>query len=189
MSDFKQYLVVIDPGHGGNDYGASGDISLEKELNLKYARALRDRMMLDTRFMPVLTRHNDSYIHLSTRSKIAIDKKADIFISIHMNSFTSDQPNGTQIYYYDDIKDIKLANTLIGYINKKHNKTPSKWTGVRFGNYQVLRDLSQKTKIPAVLLEVGFISNEDEEVRLNDNMFRSGFVDGLFNGILHYLTK
>ncbi|NOT37163.1 MAG: N-acetylmuramoyl-L-alanine amidase [Saprospiraceae bacterium] len=107
-------VIILDPGHGGIDQGAKGRHSLEKDINLSVAFALRSLIL---HHMPeaevFLTRHDDSYITLNERASLANQLKADLFISLHCNSNLSGQINGAEVYVMGTHKtDDHLAITL-----------------------------------------------------------------------------
>ena len=99
--DEKVDVIVIDPGHGGKDYGAIGreKRTREKDINLEIANELAKLIRKDKQFKVVMTRSKDEYVSLDDRAKIANDAKADLFISIHCNSSTNSQSGGHQIFY------------------------------------------------------------------------------------------
>jgi len=95
----KEYTIVIDPGHGGKDPGATGfNRYYEKDLALKITRYLKSSLEKD--FNVIMTRNNDSFINLSGRPNIGNKAKADFFVSIHLNANGSSQGNGADIFYF-----------------------------------------------------------------------------------------
>lgn len=99
--------IVIDPGHGGNDPGATGNGLIEKELNLDVALRLRDLLEADTgdpngggSWQVVMTRTSDVDVSLQARVDIANSWPADRFVSIHHNAFSSPAANGTETYSF-----------------------------------------------------------------------------------------
>jgi N-acetylmuramoyl-L-alanine amidase len=99
--DEKIDVVVIDPGHGGKDYGAIGRFkrTREKDITLEIARELAKMIRKDKQFKVIMTRTKDEYVSLDERAKIANDARADLFLSIHCNSSTKTSPHGSQIFY------------------------------------------------------------------------------------------
>lgn len=107
-------LIVIDPGHGGNDNGASAPSGIhEKDITLDYALHLRDKLLATGKFDVALTREDDIYLSLNQRVDIARENKADMFISLHADSFQQPDIHGASIYMRDeratDILDAILA--------------------------------------------------------------------------------
>jgi len=94
----RKKIIVIDPGHGGHDPGATANGLREKDINLKVALKLKSFLEKDPRFKVYLTREDDRFIPLYDRTLIAIEKKADLFISIHTNASENPNLSGTYIY-------------------------------------------------------------------------------------------
>lgn len=168
----KGKTIVLDPGHGGSDQGASSSTpskSLEKNYTLKTAKELKKLLNKEGAHVK-MTRSNDKYVSLDDRNI-----KGDAFISIHNDALDSSNANGVTVYWFKD-KQESLAQTLNSAIQKKALLTNR---GSRQQNYQVLR----QTDIPAVLLELGYISNPTDESMINDQLHRQvveqAFVDGL----------
>ena len=180
------FKICIDPGHGGTDPGAVGSYSKEKDLNLLYAKGLRQLLIDDDRFEISMTREDDTYLKLSKRVLKATEEDVDVFVSIHCNSFTSDRPNDCQAYYYNKETDKVLADLIFAYIDRVDDKT-SKWSRVDFGNFYVLRKLNNYPTA-SCLIEIGFISNEEDEELLNDDTFQLRFVNAVYHGIKAYFN-
>jgi N-acetylmuramoyl-L-alanine amidase len=101
--------IVIDPGHGGKDPGALGHKgSLEKDIALSIGQKLRDRLQRRKDFKVMMTRDSDVHVPLSKRVEFANDNNADLFISIHINSFHSENVNFIETYYFGPNKDAKV---------------------------------------------------------------------------------
>ncbi len=94
----KKRVIVIDPGHGGHDPGATANGLREKDINLKVALKLKKYLEKDGRFVVYLTREDDTYVPLYDRTLIALEKKADLFISIHTNASENPNLSGTYVY-------------------------------------------------------------------------------------------
>lgn len=153
--------IMIDPGHGGKDPGASGyfedTIYLEKDLNLTSSLFLGG--LLNSRGSKVFyTRSSDEYVSLSGRARQANRKNVDFFLSIHINSFSSMGPRGFGAYHYPaSSKGRQICGVLISELFLipwfvAHGD------GIFPGEFTVLR----KTKMPAVLLELGYINNIED---------------------------
>ena len=173
-------VVVIDAGHGG---GQSGAVSItgkyEKALNLSIAQKVEALLKKEKSIDVVMTRSDDSTMSLSDRTKIANNLKSDIFVSIHGNSNPSSSPNGTETYYTRETS-IQLANVIHKHLAKA---TGLKDRGVKNGNLHVTRE----TKMPAVLLEIGFLSNKGDESQLYNEGFQNRVAQGIVSGIKEYL--
>jgi N-acetylmuramoyl-L-alanine amidase len=111
-------LIVIDPGHGGIDPGALGSNAMEKNITLAVAKQLRQQLLATGRFRVVLTRDKDVFIPLRDRFKIARDKNADLFISLHADSNPSTQARGASVYTLSDKASDAEAEALATKENK-----------------------------------------------------------------------
>jgi len=116
----KKRIIVIDPGHGGHDPGATANGLREKDINLKVALKLKRYLEKDGRFVVYLTREDDTYVPLYDRTLIALEKKADLFISIHTNA--SENPNFSGTYVYT--LNLKGATSkLAKMVEERENQT------------------------------------------------------------------
>ncbi|WP_430905577.1 N-acetylmuramoyl-L-alanine amidase family protein [Maribacter sp. 2-571] len=161
--DFKK-IIVIDPGHGGKDSGAIGIKGIrEKDVVLQVAREiLKLNEELENPHAIYLTRYNDTLISLSDRTQLVKALKVDLFISLHCNH--SDNPNarGVEVFvtnqqsdYAEDL--VWLAYKLQAALNKQLGFESR---GVKFANFHMLRETAGF--VPGMLLELGFLSNGDE---------------------------
>lgn len=161
----KKLVIVIDPGHGGKDSGAVGvNEILEKDVVLKIAKDIVElnEKIFKNRFEIYLTRYKDSLISLGDRANLAKILKADLFLSLHCNH--SDNPNARGVELYVSQKQGKYSrkSILLAYDLQKGLKENLgiDSRGVKFGDFQVLRIAGGVS--PAVLVEVGFLSNFKE---------------------------
>jgi N-acetylmuramoyl-L-alanine amidase len=116
----RKKIIVIDPGHGGHDPGAMANGLREKDINLKVALKLKSLLEKDPRFKVYLTREDDRFIPLYDRTLIALEKKADLFISIHTNASENPNFSGTYIYTLN----LKGATSkLAKMVEERENKT------------------------------------------------------------------
>jgi len=178
---FQNKTIVIDPGHGGNDSGTIGaNGTLEKELALQTAQLLKTQLE-NVGATVIITRKQDYYLSLSARVNSAHLYNADAFISIHYDSAAQDDVRGiTQYYYHYFQKELALEiDNSLQEIDGLKNR------GVHFGNYQVLRHNSQ----PSVLLELGYLSNPEEEAAVISNDYQQTIVMAIFNGLGNYFSK
>lgn len=171
--------ILIDAGHGGLDVGAIGSHgTYEKEMTFQTANNLQQKLMALGANV-ILTRKNDDYIRLGSRTALSNISNADVFISIHYNSFPEiPTVSGIGTYYYQE-KNKKLAQfvqeELINETNAHDRQTA-------YEDYQVLR---QNNK-PAILVELGFISNEQEEQQLVTNTYQDKLTNGIVQGLSTY---
>jgi len=179
----KGKTIMIDPGHGGNDSGAIGPHlgSLEKVINLKVSRLLGSKLK-SAGATVYYTRMDDRKIPLDDRISMAVDKQVDAFISIHHNTSENFQVNGVITYFYTNGEDRKLASMIQKELVKRTNLTDLK---ARYGDYFVLRENPQL----AVLVELGFLTNYQEELIVNTGEFQNQAAEGIFQGILQYFKK
>jgi N-acetylmuramoyl-L-alanine amidase len=184
-------IVVLDPGHGGSDTGALGSHLYEKDANLKIALKV-GALLQQSGIQVEYTRTTDSYVGLEQRSKIANQLNAAVFVSIHMNSFSSPEPSGTETYFYAPSSNeelwaqreerAELARCLQTALTNALQR-PNR--GVKEANLSVLRN----TLMPSALAEVVFISNPTEEALLQTEDFQNRAAAAIANGIITYMTK
>lgn len=148
-------LIVIDPGHGGDDNGAMWGYAEEDDINLSISYLLRCEL-LQRGYVVKMTREKDVAISLSDRVRFANKMSADLFISIHCDAFHHETAQGmsTHIHPRCSDKSRKFANNIQTFLV---NSFPGhRNRGVRESDFHVVRE----TKMPAVLIECEFLSNE-----------------------------
>ena len=171
--------IVIDPGHGGNDHGTTGIAknTAEKTINLLTAELLTSKLR-SAGAEVILTRESDTYVELRKRVSIATQNTADAFISIHYDATEQSSVNGFTTYY--------TKSTQKSLANAVHKGLASniklRDRGVQAGNYLVLRENTR----PAILLELGYLSNRDEERTVSTDYFREQATQGIYTGLLNY---
>lgn len=175
-------VIVVDPGHGGSDNGATGSsfATLEKNVNLQVALMLRNKLE-SAGAKVIMTRADDRKLTLQQRVDIAVQNNADIFVSIHHNTHPNPETNGTIVFYYSEGNSSKLASLVQNGIVHTANY---KDLQARFGDYYVLRE----NPVPAILAEVGFLSNYSEEIRLRSERQQELAAEGIFKGIVQYFA-
>lgn len=179
------FIIVVDAGHGGRDIGASGRKSNEKDINLKTAKRVSKLIRKHCRHVEVImTRTNDEYVTLSDRSGMANFFNADLFLSIHSNSARG-WAEGTETFIHPCAKGSKSERfaRLIEWQYVNHGNRNSR--GVKTGNLAVLRE----TKMPAVLTEIGFISNKEEEKFIKSRRGQKKLARCLFNAFKQYYNE
>lgn len=181
--DLKGKIIVIDPGHGGQDPGAIGlKGTKEKDVTLDIAK--RVTAILGARGAKVLmTRSTDKFISLEGRVSFANANKANLFVSIHINSSTIRKPEGIETYYYPRSQAgrnlaLKVQAGLITKLGWKNR-------GTKTASFYVIRH----TKMPACLAEIGFISNPVQEDQLRKSPIRQKAAEGVANGVINYLKR
>lgn len=177
----KGKVIAIDAGHGGRDPGAiTRSHKYEKEYTLDIAKRLAKRLS-DNGAYVVMSRTDDTTTHLSKRARIANQNKADILVSVHINSFVNGKANGTETYYYKAI-DRELAQTLQKEMVKK---TRRRNLGIKRNKLYVL----SHSEMPAALVEPVFITNKSEFKLLQRTTYRQEIADGIYKGIEEYFSK
>jgi N-acetylmuramoyl-L-alanine amidase len=174
-------VIVLDAGHGGKDTGALGLFNLEKMLTLKTTLEVGAQLQA-VGAKVIYTRDQDIYLTLDERTKISNLNKADAFICIHYNSSTSLSANGFETYYYTQAKDQQLATYLHQGVKDQITLNDR---GIQFGDFYVLRNNNQ----PAVLLELGFISNPIEEGIISTTSYQKQAAQGILNGLTKYFNR
>lgn len=176
----RGHLVAIDPGHGGNDPGAIGPTGLwEAEVVLDVALRLRELLVRDG-IRVLMTRETDATVDLTDRPRMARERGATIFVSIHANASTRASVNGSETYYLTP-QSLVLAQMIqdeLGVLLR----VPSR--GIKTADFLVLRD----NDVPSVLVETAFITHADEETRLKDLEFRQRIAQAVYRGITRFLA-
>jgi len=176
-------VVVIDPGHGGRDPGAVG-IGGMQEADIVLDISQQVTSLLEGQGVQArLTRTTDVEIDLAPRVNLANGINADLFVSIHANAISMSRPevNGVETYYFSS--GLELANTIQRSILQAIPEMNDR--RVRRANFYVLRN----TRMPAVLVETGFVTGADDARRLQDPAFRSRMAAAIARGILQYLQQ
>lgn len=173
-------VVIVDPGHGGPDPGAVGINNIyEKEIVLDISRQVAS-LLEKQGVQAILTRNDDRDLGLEPRVQMAERANATVFVSIHANAISLSRPdvNGVETYYYQNGS--RLAQVIHNSILQGTN---SRDRGVRQARFYVLR----RTSMPAVLLEVGFVTGREDAAKLSSPAFRSQMAAAIARGILQYI--
>jgi N-acetylmuramoyl-L-alanine amidase len=179
----SRVTITIDPGHGGRDPGAVGIGGLrESDIVLDISRQVANQLEQQG-VQVVMTRQDDREVDLAPRVQIANQARSNLFVSIHANAISMSRPdvNGLETYYYSSNGE-RLAQVI--------HSTVLQMTGVRdrrvrFARFYVLRN----TAMPAVLVEVGFVTGEEDARRLADPAFRTQMAEAIATGILRYVQQ
>ena len=192
----KGFKICLDPGHGGQghvpDYKRGPTGVREAEVNLRVALYLRE-LLQEVGATVVMTRVDDSYVSLAMRSQIANESGADFFISLHHNGIDNPKTNYTSTWYHGDADDSRQSLDLARYIQQGVSDALQLPTSPAAGLYSdklitasgfgVLR----MTECPAVLCEASFLSNPEEEARLQADDYLRKEAYGYFLGIARYV--
>lgn len=182
-----QHKIVLDPGHGGIDAGANVEGLYEKNLTLKIVKFIPEFLRYYG-FKITFTREMDKFLDYKHEiPDIVNSSNADLFVSIHINSFTNQKEHGIGVYYYapDSTQKsdrINLASDIAREVTKSDN-----WynRGIFSENYCVLR----KSNIPCALVECGFISNPEDRSKLQDDNVLKRLAYNISTGIEKYIKK
>jgi len=181
------HLIVLDPGHGGFDIGATVQKVEEKTLALKTANLVK-RYLANKGYRVILTRSRDLFLPLKKRAAIANDTKSHLFVSLHFNAFKNPTVQGIEVFYYDKGTKWKSSNSkrlaqLVLARMLAQTSAPSR--GVKHGNFHVIRE----TTMPAILIEGGFITHPKERGHLSDQKYLERLALGIAEGIDQYFKK
>ncbi len=221
----KISVICIDPGHGGENYGAVGQYLKEKDITLKICRELKRIIINKLKIKVILVRNDDTDISLNKRADIANSNNSDLFISIHVNSSHKGGASGPETFFVSlkatDKESFELArkenmsfkeidqkveadglkmilwnmaqadyirdsSKLAEFIQQELNKLMNtRNRGVKQAPFRVL----MRASMPAVLVEVGFISNKKEENMMKKKEFYEKAALAVFNGLKKYINK
>ncbi|WP_018985393.1 N-acetylmuramoyl-L-alanine amidase [Methylophilus methylotrophus] len=224
----KIITIAVDAGHGGEDPGARGSKgSHEKNITLAIARKLKQQIDAEDNMQAILIRDGDYFVPLGDRVKKARAAKADLFISIHADSFVNSTAKGSSVFALSergatsasarylakkenavdliggvaiDTRDMDLARTLLDL-----SQTATIHDSIRMGKAVLGRIAKINTlhskyveqaafavlkspDIPSILVETAFISNPEEEARLNDDAYQDKLVNAILSGVKSYVA-
>lgn len=174
--------IMVDPGHGGEETGVCAFGYEEKDVNLKMSKQIKKA--LEKKGAKVyLTRKRDKYVPLYERLDMAVDKNADILISVHQNSLANPddvaKKHGVGVYYYNK-QALPLANSVRDSLVKQSGFRDD---GVNYASFA----LTRPTNPVSLLVECGYLINKDEMEKLTDKKFQKEFSRALATGVEDYL--
>lgn len=195
----KNKTIVIDPGHGGIDPGASSKSGVrEDKINLQISIKLK-KLIEQSGGRAILTRENDKGLYtegsakikdkknedFKNRNEIINNSKADIFLTIHLNHFSQSKYYGAQTFYQKGEEESKklaefIQEELKATIDNKNHRMAKSTDSIFI--------LKNKT-MPSALVECGFLSNPEEEKLLQDDKYQDKIAWGIFMGIVKYLGQ
>jgi N-acetylmuramoyl-L-alanine amidase len=193
-----EMLIILDAGHGGEDAGATGiNGALEKDLNLSVVNILGE-MLTEKGFAVVYTRSEDKLLYeewenikgirkisdLKNRCKIAKSYPNALFVSIHMNTFGDGKYSGLQVYYSPENKESEMLAGAIQSSVKKELQ-PNNNRNIKQGNDIYILENIDNT---AVLIECGFLSNEEEAKKLSQKEYQKMLSFSIICGIIEYMN-
>jgi N-acetylmuramoyl-L-alanine amidase len=174
-ADFR--TVVIDAGHGGHDVGGQWGRVYEKHLALDTSVRL-EKHLKRMGYRTVMTRRGDYFLTLPQRCQIANRYRNAIFVSVHFNYTWKQDVSGLETFYFNS-EGQKIANHVQ---NRMIRYTRSVDRNEKFSRFYVIRN----TKMPSILVEGGFVSNEAERNRMKSGRFREALARAIADGIQRY---
>lgn len=224
----KIITIAVDAGHGGEDPGARGAKgSHEKNITLAIARKLKQQIDAEENMQAILIRDGDYFVPLGDRVKKARAAKADLFISIHADSFINSTAKGSSVFALSergatsagarylakkenavdliggvaiDTRDMDLARTLLDLSQTATIHDSIRMGKAVLGRISKINTLHSKyveqaafavlksPDIPSILVETAFISNPEEEARLNDDGYQDKLVNAILSGVKSYIA-
>ncbi|MBQ4119709.1 MAG: N-acetylmuramoyl-L-alanine amidase [Clostridia bacterium] len=194
-----QPTIIIDAGHGGFDGGAvAEDGTVEKNINLNISLII-SKLLKQSGFCVIMTRQADVSTDDNEASENAFNKRNDlknrlqlmqdypdaVFVSIHLNKFTTSSAFGSQVFYSDNDKAKALGDyiqhSIVGLIQHDNMRVNKKATSSTY--------LLHNATIPAVLVECGFLSNREELQKLKDTKYQNQMAFSVYCGILEYFRS
>ncbi len=182
-----QYTIVLDAGHGGEDGGCVGATGIkESDLNLNVVKKLQP-YLVGYGFDVVLTRKDngsldpDKQKDMAKREQLIAGSKANMVLSIHMNSYPTSDQYGAQVYYQEGTEESKKFAQMIQSQFQNHLNTKRE---ANHGDYYILKC----SKTPTVLVECGYLSNPEEEQLLVSEDYQEKLAYQIFCGIVKYLN-
>ncbi|MGD6775892.1 N-acetylmuramoyl-L-alanine amidase [Sutcliffiella horikoshii] len=180
-------LIVLDPGHGGQDPGAMFQRLQEKVVNLDIAKRVRAYLEKEYEVKVMMTREGDSTVSLEARTNLANSVKADYFCSIHHNAgggtgFESYRFNGSNTFSsksksFQEIVHREVINVVTGKYNRRDR-------GIKAANFHVLRE----TSMPSVLLEILFLDNTEDRALIQHETFKEDVSAAIAEGLAKALA-
>ena len=172
--------VVIDAGHGGTDHGAIRDDTSEKDITLDVSKKVED-MLKKQGSAVLMTRPADSFVSLADRVAMAEKFNPDIFVSIHVNSSVRPEITGIETHYYHQ-ESLNLAQTV-------HSSLASAIDSKNRGLFKSKFYVINHTTSPAILVEIGFISNDNERAQLVSEKRKQATAKAIVEGVNNYFKQ
>ena len=178
-----QVDVVLDAGHGGADPGAIQGDAVEKEITLDIAKMTKE-LLEESGYKVAMTREEDNRVALGDRAAFANKRNAKVFVSIHCNASENHKGSGIETFYTEQkgLEDRVLAEMIQSAVVKQ---TDALDRGIKAANYTVI----VRSKMPAALIEVGFLTDEVEMEMLLDKEYQEKLAKGIVEGIIRYLKS
>jgi N-acetylmuramoyl-L-alanine amidase len=177
-------LVALDAGHGGKDPGATSGDYTEKAINFAIVKKIQSLLASDSQIRTITTRSVDVFVPLEERIRIAQDGGASIYVSVHVNSFTQSDVSGVETWVDTTRKDSDPSWTLAAMLQDALSLS----TGARNRGIRTQESYLQRTLMPAVTVEVGYITNPAERTQLLDGLYQDKIAAGVVTGIRQFLA-
>lgn len=174
-------VIVLDAGHGGKDCGATREGIYEKDITLDVCDRIQE-LLQKKGYKVYMTRTNDVYVSLEDRSLFSASINPAIFVSVHVNACNDTAPKGIETHYYTD-ESLDLAVTVHNGLTKKIDETPNR--GLSRSRFYVINH----TEVPAILVEIGFLSNDEERNELITPRRKQRTAEGIVEGIIEYFNS
>jgi N-acetylmuramoyl-L-alanine amidase len=184
-------VIVIDPGHGGYDSGAYANGLSEKTINFDIATSLKETLEKEGTTV-YLTRETDHNPKLVDRALFSAQKKADLFISLHINATQETSASGISTYFSQHLykkeanpypeKSKLLSDSIASHVSDSLGME-------NHGSYDQGFVVLRKNTVPSTLVELGFITNEEDAQKMQRSSFAPQAAEGIKAGILDYFKK
>lgn len=183
-SEKYEKIVVLDAGHGAHDPGATYAGVQEKDLTLAISNAILAKLQDDPNIMVYATREDDTFLQLLERSEFSNQINPDLFISLHINSVDNASASGTETYYTEkaDIRN-KIFATMVQQALVDEFGTKNR--GVKSNTFVV----TKYTNAPAILIEIGFLTNESDRMMMTSANFTKRYAEVIYQCILEYYLQ
>jgi N-acetylmuramoyl-L-alanine amidase len=214
LFDTYRRMIVLDPGHGGREIGARGaDGTLEKAVAMELAQLIAAELQQD--YKVTLTRTDDYHVDLDNRTALANHLNADLFVSLHTGGSFVYVNAGSIVYYYQNASKFSSIRGEIPTLRGENNGMPIPWDRLQYKYREKSRILAgmirsrlntmssiensrvqgaplallQGANMPAVLIEVGYLTNPAEEKNLRNNRFLMNVAAEISKGIEDFLSN
>jgi N-acetylmuramoyl-L-alanine amidase len=177
------YAIAIDAGHGGRDPGATADDVLEKDINLQIAEILRDLVEAEPDLDPVLIRSLDIFISLEDRIAKAEEAGAILYVTVHVNSYIGPDPSGVETIV-DNTRPMDDDSWVLAELIQDN---VVRMTGARDRGTRTQESYMQRTEMPAVSVETGYVTNPEERAKLVDPEYQTKIAEGILAGIKQFI--
>ncbi|PYZ95887.1 hypothetical protein CR205_16035 [Alteribacter lacisalsi] len=175
------HTIVVDPGHGGHDGGASANGLTEKNVVLDVSLLVYDQL-LQSGANVVMTRSTDVFVSLAGRVEIAENANADSFVSVHANAAGSEAAHGIETFHWGQHASEESKALAEAIQDRLIYDTEANDRGAKEGNFHVIRE----NTMPAVLVEIGFLTNPAEANLLRTHAYQSEIANSIYQGIVDF---